>query len=157
MSIKKKLSYLFFLSVLVISCSSNAGGEESSSVVKEGDSVSKVQVINQEQFKQKVFDYTANTTWKFEGDKPCVIDFYADWCAPCRQMSPLLDQLAGEYGDKINVYKINVDKERELAAAFGIQSIPAFLFCPVSGDPFGSSGMMSKEDFKKQIDSLLVK
>lgn len=100
--------------------------------------------------------------WVFEGDKPCVIDFYADWCAPCRMTSPILEELAIEYGDKINIYKIDTDREQELAAIFGIRSIPSFLFCPIDGQPMMSSGVaqtkeQTKKMFKDQIDEYLLK
>ena len=119
--------------------------------------------INKADFLRLVMDYEKNPeVWDFQGDKPCLIDFYADWCAPCRITSPILDQLARDYSGKINVYKVDVDKEQELAAVFGVQSIPTFLFCPVEGKPTISSGIAgspeaTKQMFIQQIEELLLK
>jgi len=113
-------------------------------------------------FLEKVMDYEKNTTvWNYRGNLPCLIDFYADWCAPCRQTAPILDELALEYSGKIVIYKVDVQKEKELASVFGIQSIPAFLFCPATGNPTMSSGIAgSREETKKmfiqQIESILI-
>ena len=118
--------------------------------------------LTKEDFLAKVMNYEKNQTeWVFEGDKPCLIDFYADWCGPCRTTSPILEELAKEYDGKINVYKIDTDKERELAAIFGIQSIPSFLFVPMEGKPTMSSGIArtaeeTKAMFREQIDNLLL-
>ncbi|MBL7112656.1 MAG: thiol reductase thioredoxin [Bacteroidales bacterium] len=118
--------------------------------------------LTKEDFLKKVMDYEKNTEkWVFEGDKPCLIDFYADWCAPCRMTAPILEELAKEYGDQINIYKIDTQTEQELAMIFGIQSIPTFLFCPMEGRPVMSSGIAQSVDqtkvmFKKQIDEILL-
>jgi thioredoxin len=109
-------------------------------------------------FLEKVMDYEKNPeTWKYLGNKPAIIDFYAVWCGPCRVTSPILADLAAEYSDEIYVYKINIDKERELAKAFGIQSIPTFLFVPMDETPQISMGALPKEAFKEAIDTFLVK
>ncbi len=119
-------------------------------------------MLSKEDFLVKVMNYEKNPTeWVFEGDKPCLIDFYADWCAPCRITSPILEELAKEYGNKIDIYKIDTEKERELAAVFGIQSIPSFLFVPMEGKPTMSSGIARTEEetkqmFRDQIDQLLL-
>jgi len=118
--------------------------------------------LTKEDFLKKVMDYEKNPEeWVFEGDKPCLIDFYADWCAPCRMTSPILEELAKEYGDKIIIYKIDTQAEQELAMVFGIQSIPSFLFCPMDGKPVMSSGIARSVDetkvmFKNQIDEILL-
>ncbi|MBN1144752.1 MAG: thiol reductase thioredoxin [Bacteroidales bacterium] len=118
--------------------------------------------ITKADFLKLVMDYEKNPDqWNFQGDKPCLIDFYADWCAPCRITSPILDQLARDYSGKINVYKVDVDKEQELAAVFGVQSIPTFLFCPVEGKPTISAGIAgspeaTKQMFIQQIEELLL-
>ncbi len=119
--------------------------------------------ITKADFLKLVMDYEVNKeVWKFNGQKPCLIDFYADWCAPCRITSPILEELAGVYAGKINVYKVDIDKEQELAAVFGIQSIPTFLFCPMQGNPTISSGIANSPEatrdmFVKQIEELLLK
>jgi thioredoxin len=118
--------------------------------------------ITKAEFLKLVMDFEKNPEdWKFQGDKPCLIDFYADWCAPCRVTSPILDQLAKDYSGKINVYKVDVDKEQELAALFGVQNIPTFLFCPVEGKPTISAGIAgspeaTKQMFIQQIEELLL-
>lgn len=107
-------------------------------------------------FKQKVFDFEKNKEWKFEGDLPCIVDFYADWCGPCKRVAPILEDLSKEYSGKIRVYKVNTDEERELASAFQIQSIPTLLFIPRNGQPQVSMGAMQKEDFVKVINDILL-
>ena len=118
--------------------------------------------LTKQTFLDKVFNYEQNREWKFEGDLPCVIDFYADWCGPCRITSPILEDLAKQYAGKINFYKVDVDREQELAAVFGVQSIPSFLFCPLKGAPTISSGIANSREatknlFIKQIEELLLK
>lgn len=118
--------------------------------------------ITKDEFLKKVANYESNPNeWKYLGDKPCIIDFYADWCRPCKIAGPILDELAKEYKDDIYVYKINTEQERELAAAFGIRSIPAFLFVPQSGNPQMSNGIArtneeTKAMFKSIIDEFLL-
>ncbi|WP_340112814.1 thioredoxin family protein [Maribellus mangrovi] len=113
-------------------------------------------------FLEKVWDYeNSPKEWKFKGEKPVLIDFYADWCGPCRTASPILEEVAKEYSDKVTVYKIDTQVERELAAVFGVQGIPAFLYIPMSGKPTMTSGIArTKEDTKKMftdnIDKLLL-
>ncbi|HUM87932.1 MAG TPA: thioredoxin domain-containing protein [Prolixibacteraceae bacterium] len=122
-----------------------------------------VKNITKSDFLKLVMNYEKNTKeWKFEGTKPCIIDFYADWCGPCRITSPILEELAAEYKGKIDIYKVNVDKERELAQVFGISGIPAFLYCPLNGKPSMTSGIAKdKEQTKKMfidnIESILLK
>jgi len=111
--------------------------------------------LTTETFKEKVFNYDVNKEWKFEGDKPCLIDFYADWCAPCRMVAPILEELAKEYDGKLNIYKVDTDKEQELAMVFGIQSIPSLLFVPKDGQPQMAMGALPKETFKKAIKDVL--
>lgn len=108
-------------------------------------------------FKEKVFNYEVNKEWKYEGDKPCIIDFYADWCGPCKQVAPILEELAKEYDGEIIIYKIDTEKQRELAGAFGIKSIPSLLFVPASGQPQMSQGALPKEQFIKVINEFLLK
>ncbi len=113
--------------------------------------------LTSQTFKQKVFDYEKNKEWKYEGDAPCIVDFYADWCGPCKQIAPILEQISKDYEGKINVYKVNVDNEQQLASAFGINSIPAVLFVPKTGQPQMTTGAMPKEGFVKAINDILLK
>ena len=106
-------------------------------------------------FKQKVFNYELNKEWKFEGDLPCVIDFYADWCGPCKMVAPILEELSKDYKGKLNIYKVNTEEERELAAAFGIQSIPSLLFVPKEGMPQMAMGALPKNSFEKAFSEVL--
>lgn len=113
-------------------------------------------------FLEKVMNYEENQTeWVYEGDKPALIDFYADWCAPCRQAAPILEELAKEYEGQIYIYKVDTEQERELAAVFGISSIPAFLFVPQEGKPTMSNGIAqtaedTKAMFKQLIEEILL-
>lgn len=109
-----------------------------------------------ETFKQKVFNYEINKDWKFEGELPCIIDFYADWCGPCKMVAPVLEELSNEYHDKINIYKIDTEQEQELASVFGIRSIPSILFVPKNGQPQMSMGAMPKQSFKQIINDVLL-
>lgn len=112
--------------------------------------------LTKETFQEKVFNYEKNKEWKFEGELPCLIDFYADWCQPCKMVAPVLEELAEEYKGKINIYKIDTEAERELAGAFGIKSIPSLLFCPKDGQPQMAQGALPKETFKEVIEDVLL-
>lgn len=110
------------------------------------------------EFKNKVMDFEKDPdNWNFKGDKPAIIDFYATWCGPCKATAPILDSLAEEYKDKIVVYKVDVDKEQELASVFGIRSIPSLLFIPMQGDPKMQVGAMGRIDLEKAIKNTLLK
>ncbi len=113
-------------------------------------------VLNKTSFAEKVFDYNNESEWKYKGDKPAIIDFWAAWCGPCKQVAPVLDELAAEYDEEIYVYKVNVDEEAELARAFGIQSIPTILYVPMSGTPQGILGAAPKSQLKKAVDTILL-
>lgn len=113
------------------------------------------QLLTKEAFLEKVFDYTANSEWKFKGDKPCIIDFYADWCGPCKMVSPILDELSEEYKGKVDIYKIDTEAEQELAAAFGIRSIPSILFVPLNEQPQMARGALPKNSFEQLIEEVL--
>ena len=106
-------------------------------------------------FKTKVFDWENNTEWDYQGDKPAIIDFYADWCRPCKMLAPTLDELAKEYEGKIVIYKVNTEKARAVAAAFGISSIPSILFVPLNGQPQMSQGLLPKESLESAINDVL--
>lgn len=111
--------------------------------------------LTKEAFLEKVFNFKENKEWKFEGKKPALIDFYADWCGPCRMLAPILEELSEEYGDKIDIYKIDTEAEQELSAAFGIRSIPSMLFCPTEGEPQMANGALPKADLERVISEVL--
>jgi len=112
--------------------------------------------LTYETFKTKVFDFEKHQEWKFEGDKPCLIDFWAAWCGPCRMIAPILEELSEEYKDQINIYKVDTEAEQELAAMFGIRSIPSLLFVPMNGKPQMAAGALPKEVLKEIIDKELL-
>lgn len=116
-----------------------------------------MEYLTKETFQEKVFDFEKNKEWKFEGELPCVIDFYADWCGPCQMMNPILEELSKEYDGKLNIYKIDTDKQQELAAMFGIRSIPSLLFVPKDGQPQMASGALPISTMKNIINEQLVK
>lgn len=111
--------------------------------------------LTKETFKEKVFNWETNKEWKYEGDKPCLIDFYADWCGPCKMVAPVLEELQSEYGDNIVIYKVNTEEQQELAGMFGIQSIPSLLFVPKEGQPQMAQGALPKQTFEKAIADVL--
>lgn len=111
--------------------------------------------LTKDTFKQKVFDYEKNKDWKYEGALPAIVDFYADWCGPCRMVSPVLEELSKEFAGKITIYKVDTDKEQELASVFGIRSIPSILFIPKDGQPQMAMGALPKEAFKDAIAKVL--
>lgn len=112
--------------------------------------------LTKAEFLTRVANYeTTPTEFRYLGDKPALIDFYAPWCGPCRTLSPILEELAAEYGDRIVVYKVNTDNEPEVAAVFGVQSLPTLLFIPTEGQPQMSVGLLPKEELKKMIDQML--
>jgi len=113
--------------------------------------------LNKQTFLEKVFNYENNKDWKFEGELPCIIDFYADWCQPCKQVAPILEELSDEFAGKINIYKVNTEAEQELAGAFGIRSIPSMLFCPAEGQPQMAVGALPKESLIQAINDVLLK
>lgn len=135
----------------------NNNGNKADAKVKSNTAAGGAIHINTAFFKEKVFNYEANKEWKFEGDKPCIVDFYADWCPPCRRLSPVMEELAKEYAGKINVYKVNADEEKQLVATLGINSLPTLLFCPTKGQPQAAMGALPKEELKKAIDEVLMK
>lgn len=111
--------------------------------------------LTKETFKEKVFNFEKNKEWKFEGNIPCMIDFYADWCQPCKVVAPVLEELADEYKGKINIYKVNTEQEQELAALFGVRSIPSLLFVPTDEKPQMAMGALPKDSFEKAIKDIL--
>jgi len=113
--------------------------------------------LTKETFLKKVFNYEQNQEWKFEGKLPCLIDFYADWCGPCKMVAPVLEELSKEYDGKINIYKIDTEDQQELASAFGIRSIPSLLFCPLDEQPQMAQGALPKATMKQVIEEVLLK
>jgi len=144
-TIKIKYSFLAIILLMMGFVSTQVA---SAQVVKE---------ITKSEFTKKVADLEKNKDWKFLGNKPTIIDFYATWCGPCKRLSPIMEQLAKEYNGKVQFYKVDVDKERELATMFGIQSIPSILFIPKKGKPIMAQGALPKAELKKTIDSNLLK
>jgi thioredoxin 1 len=115
-----------------------------------------VVALTNETFKQKVFNYDINKEWKYEGNIPAIIDFYADWCGPCRQLSPRVEEIAKEYAGKIVVYKVDTDVERMLSQNLGITNLPTLIFIPVNGQPQASVGALPKETIVKTINEVLL-
>jgi thioredoxin len=111
--------------------------------------------LTKESFKEKVFNFELNKEWKFEGKVPAIVDFYANWCGPCKMIAPILEELQLEYGDKLNIYKVNTEEQQELAGMFGIQSIPSILFIPAEGQPQMALGALPKETFQSAINDVL--
>ena len=112
--------------------------------------------LTAQDFKDKIFDYEQANDWEYKGQLPAIIDFYADWCGPCRSVAPVLEELSNEYDGKLLIYKIDTDKEAELSHLFGIQSIPTFLFIPVQGTPMLQKGAIPKNAFKQVIEDRLL-
>ena len=108
------------------------------------------------QFKSDIFDYTTEKEWKFKGELPAIIDFYADWCGPCKMVAPILEELSEEYKDQLTIYKVDTEVEQELSAVFGIRSIPSILFIPKEGQPMMQAGALPKSVLKQVIDKELV-
>ena len=143
---KKIVASLIVFFALVSTLSAQTQKEESSVIQ-----------MNKQMFLDKVFDYTTGATeWKYLGNKPCVIDFYATWCGPCRMVAPILKDLAKEYGDSIVIYKVDTDKEKELSMAMGIQSLPTIVFIPKTGQPQIIVGAADKSTFRRAIDEVLL-
>ena len=156
-----KLALLLVAILFSVNCTFAPSDKESKNKneTKSGDDLTgEVITLNKEDFLKKIFNYEKNTDkWVYEGNLPCIIDFYADWCPPCKMVEPILKELAKEYNGKIIFYKINTDKERELAMAFGIRSIPTYLFVPAKGDPQSTAGALPRESFEKVINEFLLK
>ncbi len=154
---------IIFVSLLLISTLTACAGKNNEKKTEENKQLkieTKMETIHltKAEFLSKVANYETNPTeWKYLGDKPCIIDFYASWCGPCKTIAPILEDLAKEYEGQIYVYKIDTEVEQELAAAFGIRSIPTLLFCPMNGIPQMVQGSMPKDSFKKAIEEVLLK
>lgn len=113
-----------------------------------------MEVLSVDNFKNKVFDFEKNQQWKFEGTRPVIVDFYADWCAPCRALAPILERVAQDYSGRVDIYKVDTEATPELSALFGVRGIPAILFIPMTGEPAMNSGLIPQETFEKAIEDL---
>ncbi len=111
--------------------------------------------LTKETFKEKVFNFEDNKDWKFEGNKPCLIDFYAEWCQPCKMVAPILEELSKEYDGKIDIYKVDTEDQQELAGVFGVRSIPSLLFVPMDSQPQMAQGALPKDSLEKAINDVL--
>jgi thioredoxin len=147
----------FFLLVIIFPLTFNGcrGGNAADPLTNSAEGSTVIPLTN-DTFKKMVFNYEINKKWKFEGNKPAIIDFYADWCPPCRQLSPLVEEIAKEYSGKINVYKVDTDKERILAQELGITNLPTLLFIPAKGKPKITIGALPKENLVKAINEILL-
>ena len=154
----RKTKYTFILSavMVIVSCCRNSGGDNQQNTNNKEKKMQTIHLTKSE-FLAKVADYeTSPNEWKYLGDRPAIIDFYASWCGPCKMIAPILEELAAEYGDSIYIYKIDTEKEQELSAAFGIRSIPTLLFVPMEGAPQMAQGAMPKNALKEAIDKVLL-
>ncbi|MDP3180297.1 MAG: thioredoxin [Bacteroidota bacterium] len=147
------ISIMLGLSFLLSNCNA---GTTANPTTKQAATSGNVIVLTNAEFKQKVFNYEVNKEWKFEGKLPVIIDFYADWCGPCRQLSPRIEEIAKEYAGKVIVYKVDTDKEQELAQNLGIKSLPTLLFIPVNGQPQATMGALPKEALVKAVQEVLL-
>ncbi len=114
-----------------------------------------IEHLTLETFKQKVFNFEQSKEWKFEGTRPAIIDFYADWCGPCKMVAPILEELSKEYDGKLDIYKVDTEAEQELASIFGIRSIPSLLFIPKDAQPQMAQGALPKDSFKQAFKEVL--
>lgn len=112
--------------------------------------------LTKENFKKNIFDYSTNSEWKYEGKLPAIVDFYADWCGPCKMVAPVLEELSRQYEGRVIIYKVDTDKEEELSAIFSIRSIPTFLFIPLTGPPLIQPGALSKSLLERVIEEHLI-
>jgi len=156
------LALVFFL----FSCNQENAGDNKKTTEKTEKKIEQTVVdgdikpiyLTTAEFKDKIWDYEANPDeWKYKGDIPCIIDFYADWCKPCKMVAPIMDDLADVYDGRVIIYKVNTDKEKELASVFQVRSIPSILFAPMEGKPAIQPGAMQKEDYMNIIDEYVLK
>jgi thioredoxin len=152
----KKIFTIMLATVALASCGNTRTGNNNKQ--KQDNTTMKTIELTKADFLAKVANFETNPSeWKYLGDKPAVIDFYADWCGPCKAVAPIMEELAAEYADSVIIYKVNTEDEQELAAAFGIRSIPSILFVPMDGQPQMAQGAMPKASFKEIIDDVLLK
>ena len=157
---KIKFLIIGVLSAIVLAACTNTTNNKVDTNSQETETKMEQKVINltKADCLTKVANYEENPQeWTYLGDKPCIIDFYADWCGPCKMVAPILEELAEEYKDDIYIYKVDTEAEQELAAAFGIRSIPSLLFCPMGEQPQMAQGALPKDGFKQAINEVLLK
>lgn len=152
-----KIEYLVLALLTVVFSWSFKGKQDDSKNNNKTENKMNTIELTKEEFLKRVVNYEINPTeWKYLGDKPCIIDFYASWCGPCKQIAPVLEELSKEYEGQIYIYKIDTEKETDLASTFGIQSIPTLLFCPKDGKPQMIQGSMPKASLKEAIEEVLI-
>lgn len=151
------LSLLLVAGVYITACTQTGSENKTPVIATSTPEAGKVIQMDKAMFISKVFDYQANPDkWVYKGDKPCIIDFYADWCGPCKKVAPIMSELATQYKDEIVIYKVNTDLEKELAGIFNIRSIPSILFCPIEGQPTMTMGAQPKTEFDKLVKTVLL-
>lgn len=162
---KLKIIAVFFLAASIISCGNIKGNQSDDklTVDKENNESKnekadiKPEYLTYETFKEKIWDFEANPQeFVYKGDTPCVIDFYADWCKPCRLVAPIMDKLAVDYDGKVKIYKIDTDKEKKLAGVFGIRSIPSVMFVPMEGRPSMQAGALPESEYVRIIEEVVL-
>jgi thioredoxin 1 len=151
----KRVIYITAAIIALLSINCSAGNPVDKNAKSAGND--KVSQLTEKAFKELIYNYDVNKSWKYEGSKPVIIDFYADWCPPCRQLSPLVEEIASEYEGKIVVYKVNSDNERGLVQKLGIESLPTLLYIPAEGKPQVTLGYIPKEYIVKTINEILLK
>ena len=143
---RKLITSFALMSVVLLAVANNPKEKETAKAID----------LNHKEFVEKVFDFENNEEWNYVGDKPAIIDFWAAWCGPCRQVSPVLEELAAEYSDDIYVYKVNVDEESAVAQAFGIRSIPTILYVPIGEQPQAIMGAAPKAKLRDAVETILL-
>lgn len=148
--------YLLPIALGLLLALNNCHAGNSAKTAGSSNASDKVIEMTDNVFKEKIFNYETSKTWKFEGNLPVIIDFYATWCGPCRVLSPLVEEIAKKYDGKILVYKVDTDKEPRLAQSMGIQSLPTLLFIPVKGQPRSTVGAIPRETLEKAVNEVLL-
>ena len=153
----KRIAPFLIILFVVVGCGANTKKDDLSKTKESVSEKTYTIHLTKAEFLKKVVNYEANPTeWKYLGDKPAIVDFYATWCGPCKTVAPILEKLAAEYENEIYIYKVDTDKEQELSAAFGISSIPTMFFIPMVGNPQVVKGALPKEELKKIIENNLL-